>query len=61
MDGMKLRLLLMGIIISILGTALLATRALHELQGGILLAVGIMLLAAGLLWKNREAKTTAGL
>ena len=47
---MKLRFLLMGCIISALGVILLAARGFSEDYVG-LLAVGIVLLVVGLLWK----------
>jgi hypothetical protein len=47
---MKLRLLLMGCIISAIGSILLATRGLAADFAG-LLGVGIVLLVLGLLWK----------
>lgn len=48
--AMKMRLLLMGGIILILGIALLATRGLATSFLG-LLVVGVVLLVLGLLWK----------
>ena len=47
---MKLRFFLMGCIISALGAILLAARGFSEDYVG-LLAVGIVLLVVGLLWK----------
>ncbi len=47
---MKLRFLLMGSIISVIGLTLLATRGVEPNYGGLLL-VGIALLVLGLLWK----------
>jgi hypothetical protein len=50
MKAMKLRLLAMGGIISVLGTILLAVRGYSTSLVG-LLAVGIVLLVVGLIWK----------
>ena len=47
---MKLRLLLMGSIISVLGAGLLTARGLDTAYFG-LLGVGVVLLILGLLWK----------
>ena len=52
-QAMKLRLMLMGCIISVLGSALLIIRGYSpELVG--VLVVGIVLLVAGLLWKQTK-------
>jgi len=50
-NGMKLRLLLMGCIISAIGAILLATRGFATDFIGFL-AVGIVLLVLGTLWKS---------
>jgi len=50
---MKLRLLLMGCIISAIGAILLATRGFATDFVG-LLAVGLVLLVLGILWKSQK-------
>ena len=50
MKGMKLRLLVMGGVISFLGVALMASRGVKAEYGG-LLGVGVVFLALGLAWK----------
>jgi len=50
---MKLRLILMGCIISVLGSTLLITRGYSPALVG-LLVVGIALLVVGLLWKQSK-------
>jgi hypothetical protein len=50
---MKLRLILMGCIISVLGVALFAARGFSVACIG-LLVVGIVLLVVGLLWKQTK-------
>lgn len=50
---MKLRLIVMGCIISVLGGALLVTRGYSPAPVG-LLVVGMVLLVVGLLWKQSK-------
>jgi hypothetical protein len=47
---MKLRLLIMGLLVSALGAILLITRGYSDALAG-LLAVGIVLFVVGLIWK----------
>ena len=57
-NSMKLRLLLMGVILSVLGAALMAARGVQAAYGGLVL-VGLVLLVLGVLWKQREASAPA--
>ena len=52
MNGMRLRLLAMGTILSLLGVGLLAARGLGTAYFG-LLAVGFLLLVLGALWRSQ--------
>jgi FtsH-binding integral membrane protein len=54
MNLMKLRFLMMGTILIILSIALLVKR--YSTDDFILTAVGIILLAVGIVWKNTETK-----
>jgi FtsH-binding integral membrane protein len=54
MNGMKLRLLLMGCILIILSIASFATR--YSADDFILTVVGIIFLGIGIVWKNTRAK-----
>lgn len=58
MQAMKLRLILMGCIISIIGAFLLIARGFStELLG--VLVVGLVLLVVGLLWKKPKDAESA--
>ena len=52
MNGMKLRLLVMGCILNILGTALYFSRGIVDAL--ILPIIGIVLLVGGIIYPNRE-------
>ncbi len=53
MDNMKLRLILMGCILTILGTILIVARGFSTPLVGILV-VGIVLAAIGIVWKPQK-------
>jgi hypothetical protein len=53
MDSMKLRLILMGCILTALGAILLVVRGFSAVFVGIIV-VGIVLGAVGVVWKTRE-------
>jgi len=53
MNNMKLRLILIGCIISALGVILLIKNGYSEVLIG-LLVVGVILLVSGLLWKGNK-------
>ena len=57
MNGMKLRLLVMGSVLIVLSVALLVKR--YSVDDFILTIVGIILLAIGIVWKNTETKNVA--
>jgi FtsH-binding integral membrane protein len=54
MNGMKLRLLLMGCILIILSIILLVRR--YSVDDFILTTIGVILLVIGVVWKNNETK-----
>ncbi len=55
---MKLRLFAMGTIISIIGLVLLATRGVQATYAGFF-GLGIVLLVAGLFWKQPTASAVS--
>ena len=57
MNGMKLRLMAMGSIVSVLAIVLLLTIA-FRFQFELLFGVGIVILVAGLFWKQPRPKAT---